>query len=42
MISQNTTINLNVFNNIICNLIIKNKFDSNNKEKSIVLVLINN
>lgn len=33
MISQNTTVNVNVFNSIICNLISKNKFDSNNKRK---------
>ena len=34
MIPHNTTVNVRVFNNIICNLISKNNFDSNNKRKS--------
>ena len=34
MISHNTTVNVRVFNNIICNLISKNNFDSNNKRKT--------
>ena len=34
MISHNTTVNVRVFINIICNLISKNNFDSNNKRNS--------
>ena len=34
MISNNASVNVYVFNNIICNLISKNNFDTNNKRKA--------
>ena len=33
MVSNNNNVNVYVFNNILCNLISKNNFDSNSKRK---------
>ena len=38
MISNNASVNVYVFNNIICNLISKNNFDKNNKRKEIIKI----
>ena len=38
MISNNNKVNIYVFNNILCNLISKNNFDSDNKRKKIILI----